>query len=492
MKAKIKPLIILIAIFAASLIAGIAAGCSIGESTPQDAANNKGMYASVTYYANGGSFSDNLICYKTMYFRPGDPIFNVGVDPRPVGGSGAQLSIKRENYNFVGWIEAELDENGLPTLLAMTEDGEITDTVLQMKENGTASMVGENGRELSEQQKRFTAKISDDPTQWNFVFEAAERPKLERDEHRYLVAAWEPDVVLDYVLVSDEAVTFELPMVDDPETEEDESLLTQEVALNSGDVIKSVDFGIAGYVTLRPGTAIAEPVSDHSYIYLFWDEECTKPATSAYGNRVERPQDGKNAKIYAKYLPGRWNTVAESSQVRDMFNMLGSSNYYVVDDIDCSSLSLSLGSRSFSGTILGNGHTISNLKFSATVNNGSTVSMFGNISATAAIKDLTIANVTATVTMRGTGYVYALFAACAEGATFEKFSVEGYSMTITRNNLTIMNIQMLADGYDTTNWLYGGYGSSDADFVSVYGEIVKNTALTIDKELIIGQEENNE
>lgn len=491
MKAKIKPLIILIAIFAASLIAGIAAGCSIGESTPHDAANDKGMMASVTYYANGGTFSDNAICYKTMYFVPGNPIYNIGVDEHPVGGSGTAVSITRTNMNFAGWVWATVDANGNPTLLEMTEDGEVTDNVLEMRENGTALMVGENGRELSEQQKHFTAQIPENPEEWDFAFEN-ERPKLEKGEHRYLVAAWEPDVVLEYVLVSDEAVTFEFPKADDPETEEDESLQYEEVALNSGDVIVTADFGIAGYVTLRPNTAIATPVSNHSYIYLYWDEECTKPATSTYGNRVQRPQDGSNAKIYVKYMPGTWTAVAESSHVRNMFNTLGSTNYYVVDDVDCSSLSLTLGSKTFSGTILGNGYTLSNLKFTASVNNGAKVSIFGSIASTAVIKDLTIKNVTATVSFRATGYVYALFEECAEGATFENFSVDGYKLTVERNNVNIMNIQLLSDGFDTTNWLYGGYGSSDADFVEDFGEIVKNAALKIDEELIIGQEESNE
>lgn len=502
MKAKIKPLIILIAIFAATLIAGVAAGCSIGENTPQDSADNRGMYSSVTYYANGGTFSDNAICYKTMYFVPGNPIFNIGMDAHPVGGSGSELSITRTNMMFAGWVYAELDGNGLPTLLKMNENGEITGEVLQLKDNGSASITNDDGRELSEQQKRFTAKISEDPDEWDFAFENG-RPTLEKGEHIYLVAAWMPDVKLDYVLIADEEVTFEFPKADDPETEEDESKQTEEVVLTSGDVIKSDGFGVAGYNTLKPASAPAVATSNHSFIYLFWDEECTLPVTSKNGHMgsqqygpftVERPQDGVNAKIYAKYMSGIWTTVADSSAARNMFNQLGSNNYYLVDDIDCSAQSLSLSSRTFSGTIMGNGYTISNLNLSSgTLANGATVSLFGTATATAKISDLTISNVKATVSLAANrnANVYALFASCDADATFKDFSVVGYSMSITcPESATIMNIQLLNDGYDTTNWLYGG--NSDAEFISVHGNIITNVALTINNQSIIGQEDSNE
>ena len=501
MKAKIKPLIILIAIFAASFIAGIAAGCNIGESNAQDAANKKGMYSSVTYYANGGTFSEGALCYKTLVFEPGKPIYNIGEDTAPIGSSA--ISISRTNMVFKGWVKAELDENGNPTLLEMTEAGEVTNNVLPMLGNGTASIIGTDGKELNEQEKSFTAKIPENPDEWEYAFENS-RPTLQRDEHLYLVATWEKDVMLDYVLVSEEEVTFSFPKADDPATEDiDESKENEDVVLSHGDVITSQSFGKSGVITLRPNNAPATVASSHSYIFLFWDEECTQPATSTYGTTIERPQDGVNKVIYAKYLPGKWTTLSTAQQAAAMFGSqsLGTNNYYLVDNITFTTQALSLKSTgTFNGTILGNGYTISNIKIGApdtdrsraSINNGVKVSLFGNLGASAVIKDLTIENVSvyARLNYLGTGnvsaFVYALFSDFAEGATLENFSVEGYSLDINSpENTQIANIPFINDEYyDTTNWLYGG--TSDEEFVKLYKNIISNAALTINNELIIG------
>lgn len=520
MKAKIKPFIILIAIFAASLIMGVAAGCSIGESTPQDSANNRGMYSSVTYYANGGKFTGSDICYKTMYFLPDTPIFNIGYDAHPVGGSGSDLAVTRTNMVLVGWIKAELDANGNPTLLEMTNSGELTGKTLPMLENGSASIISsEDGRELSEQNKRFTAKMPENPDNYQYVFglENELHPTLEEGEHWYLVAVWAPDVVLDYVLVADEAVTFEMPKVDDPDTEEDESQQTENRELKTGDVITSETFGSVGYVTLKPAKAPKDAESDHSFIYLFWDEECTLPVTSKnahmgsqkYGAlTVERPQNGENAKIYAKYMSGKgkWTTVDEVGDVGTMFTQLnGSNNFYLVDDINCSSRTFtSLATGTFNGKILGNGYTLSNLKFGTNStdslriapNNGDTVSLFGSLGETAEISDLTINNVTVCINVRHTYFisVYALFSSVADQATIENLSVEGYMLDLKRasGDTGIDNIQLdeVTGTYNTTKWLYGG--NSDEEFISKHGNIITGAALTIDNQTIIGQEESNE
>lgn len=495
-------MIILIAIFAASLIAGIAAGCSIGETTPQDAANDRGMYASVTYYAAGGKFSQSALCYKTIYFEPGKPIYYIGEDTAPVGSSA--ITISRTNKIFDGWVKAEVDENGLPILLEMTESGEITDNVLQMHDNGSALIVGDDGKELNEQQKLFTAKIPENPAADDYVFENGKRPTLANGEHLYLVATWKNDVVLDYVLVADEAVTFQVPKADDPATEEDESKTMEDKVVAPGEIIKSDTFGRAGTITLKPTTAPATlaGTSEYSYIFLFWDEECTKPVTSVNGNKIDRPQDGVNATIYAKYLKGDWTAVSDSLGVGNMLSNLGATSYYFVDDIDCSKLSVTLNSTdTFTGTILGNGYKIFNItigssRYPASLNNESTSSLLGSLGATAVIKDFTIENVTVYASIRSpltgttTASIYALFSGYEEGATLEKFSVNGYKLNVSSPENTRIGNMSTNDGYETTHWLYGG--DSDADFISEYGEIIKNPALTINNNLIIGQEESNE
>lgn len=489
------------AILAVSLIGGIAAGCSIGVPTQQENADRMGMTASVTYYANGGEFSDNKICYKTMYFVPGTPIFDINTDRPPI--EGKPLSISRENYTFGGWVKAELDANGLPILLEMVMDEKsqdyiITDTVLPYKENGTADILDTDGKQKGEQPKTFTAKI---PDNMEFAFENG-RPMLEDKEHLFLVAYWLPDVKLDYVLVLDDedpeaTVTFKVQNVDDPETEDvDESETYSDVEFKTGDVIARKDFGLTGRVTLNGTTEPATPVSDHSYIYLYWDEECTKPVNSENGYTVDRPDDGVNAKIYAKYLPGKWTPVSTYQNVARMFTTLGDNNYYIVDNIDCTASSLSLGARAFSGIIEGNGYTLSNLTFtnSQNLDNGAKVSIFGEIAESAVIRDLTIENVKATVTVgfNATVNIFALFLDCAESATITNFSVENYELNITRRssgvsgNSVIDNIQQMNDGsYAIDYWIYGGY-TKDEFFTAEHGSIVKNATLIINEETIAG------
>lgn len=488
MKTKIKLLIILMAAFAISVVAGIAAGCSIGESTPKDAADGRGMTACVTYYANGGSFTESSICYKTIYYQPGTPVFNIGVDDPPTGSK--KLAITSTDQIFVGWVEAELDANGNPILLEMDESGKTTGKVLEAHDNGTALIIGEDGKELTEQEKSFTAKLPDNPDDWVFAFENS-HPKLKEGEHKYYVAVWAPDVVLEYVLASEEAVTFNLTQVAEDGTES-----VVETVVQPGEVIKTSTFGIDGTITARGAEEPAEVVSNHSYIYLYKDAECTVPATAENGNKYERPSDGENAKIYVKYVPGRWTPVSTALNVSSMFSQLGSNNYYFVEvgTIDCSTTSLALALGTFAGTIEGNGVTLKNLNFSSSPTNGASVSMFGSLSETAVIRNLNIETVKATVTLRSGMEVnlHALFSAYAAGAKLENVSVKGYSLNVTLGiNAGIKNIQQQNDGYITTNWLYGGF-NSDEEFVSQYGEkIVTKAALTINNNPIV-QEDSNE
>ena len=156
------------------------------SSSQDDANDNATKYSSsVTYYTNGGAFSDSGICYKRIFFKPGKPIFNIGVDK-------SELSIIRKNMTLAGWVKAEIDENGLPILIEMTENGEITGTVLQMKDDGSALMLDKDGRELSDEEKHFTAKLPDNPDEWEFVFDKG-HPKIEENAHLYLVAVWIPN-----------------------------------------------------------------------------------------------------------------------------------------------------------------------------------------------------------------------------------------------------------------------------------------------------------
>ncbi len=468
MKAKIKPLIILIAIFAVSLIA-FAAGCSIGEKNALDNANGRGLVCPVTYYANGGSFvvgtSVDSKSYRTVYYKPDAPVFNIGVDKADV----QNLTVSRDGYIFTGWEYCKVNSEGLPVL--KDDNGE----TLEVLENGTADIKGSDGRQLLEQSKRFTAEGNGVKAFENGRITAKE------GEHIYLAATWVQDSVLDYILVTDTPITA---------SETGEAGTTYQ----TDDVIASDGFGAFSEISLDVRNAPKE-FENHSFIHLYWDKECTRPVS--LNSTISKPTDGTNAKIYAKYLSGEWETVKDGSGfARVLSGSLIEGNIYIPYDIDCSSAVLTLKSDGvFNARVEGNGFKITGISIGKSVDqrltNGLTYSFFGSLGANAEIKDLTIESVTANVSVRQNSNVtvYAMFSAVDDGAKIENFKVQSYSLSIDlATGASILNIPDTgAETYTTDNWLYGT--TNDGQFVGKYGNVVQNATLKIgDKQVIGGQQ----
>lgn len=459
MKAKIKPLIILIAIFALSLVAGIAAGCSIGEKTMKDTAEEHGCTCPVTYYANGGQFTlggdDEKQVYKTVLYKPESPVFNIGV----VSSLGQNVSIKRAGYSFDGWQYCVLNSNGTPVLK------DSAGNVLNVLENGTADIKDSNGRQLSETDKRFTAEAGGE-----YAFKNGNLI-VHEGEHIYLAATWSMDAVLEYRLVTDTPITG----------------ADGSTTYKTGDVIHTEVFDFnpkALYADRSP-----QEFDTHSYIHLYYDEQCTKPVEE--NASIAKNTDGKNTVVYAKYLEGKdWTTVRSGSDFTKMLSAR-SGRFYFPYDIDCAKSTYFLqtdATKTFNGQIYGNGFTVRNINVGSSMaqqlSNGTTASLFGNLGAEAEINGLTIENVSVKVTLRGPASVYALFSSVAAGAQFNEFKVNGYTLNINAGDLRIENIQKIGGSYQTDNWLYGT--TMDGEFVSKYGEVVQNATLIIDNEQVTG------
>ena len=449
------------AICVGSLVSGICAGC-IGEDDAKDMADSLGMTACVTYYSNGGTFVEGSTkdskVYRTDYYYPDTPIFNIGVDET----SGQTIGITRSGYVFAGWEYAVLDEDNLPILYAVDDNGTITGTKLKVLESGTASIVGSTGREILEQEKRFEAVASGEK-----VFKDGQpRPKVGANEHVYLVATWVQDVVLEYRLITDQ------PIPDG------------NVTYNSGDVIFTRPFASSDTITLYSDNA---PVSfdKFSFINLYWDAEGEEAVATV--DQISK-KEGENSVIYAKYLSGNWTAVRTANQAANMLRATGNGNYFIVYDIECDDVSFSYKTfGSYGGTIEGNGKTLKNINISATLRNAPDKgSILGNLTATAKIKNLTIENVSISLSIGVSMYAYALVASVEEGAVFENFAVDGVTFQIKKlsNDITIYNIQLISGEYEKDNWLYGEYGTDD-EFVEVYGNIVRNCTLIIDNETIV-------
>ena len=475
MKTKIKILTILIAIFAVTLACGLFAGC--GEESPKERADKLGMTACVTYYTNGGNFvsgtnSTDYKPYRTDYYYPDTPIFNIGVDET----TGQSLNIKRDGYVFAGWAYALLDGNGLPYLYSVDDNGDRTDTQLEVLENGTAS-IKVSGREMLEQEKRFVAVVDESR---GMVF-ASGHPKVGANEHKYLVATWTKDVVLEYKLITDEPITVTVE-----ETDEDGETVNKYVTYNSGDVIHTRSFAVSDTLTLFPDSVPAD-FDGFSYIHLYWDENCENYVT--VGETVAKGDGESNPVIYAKYLKGSWTAVKTANQAANMLRATGNGNYFVVyDNIDCASASFTYKTDgSFGGIIEGNGKTLLNVNISVTKQNAEAGSILGNLTSSARVKNLKIENVNIELKLNGTMSAYVFVSSVAEGAVIEGVEVTGVKFSISMSgNASLDNIQYVSDAYQTDNWLYGVY-DTDAEFIEKYGDIVKNATLIINgKEIVSG------
>lgn len=468
MKTKIKLLIILITVFATSLIAGLA-GCAIGEQTSKEQAEEMGFTCAVTYYANGGTFregrDDDAKVYKTIQFKPDSPIFNIG------GTEGQTLTIVRTNYVFAGWEFCQLDEDGNPVLI------DAAGNRLPYLDNGSADIQTEVGMQMSEQQKRFTAIPNGTKVFQNGKYVITEGERL------FLVATWEQDVMVDYKLVTDTPITVKGA---------DEA----DVTYNTGDVIYSQGFGTGATLTLRPyGSNSFNPgltfVSEHSYINLYWDEECTRPVVDK--EKVDKPDDNENVVIYAMYRSGNWTPVRDANDYSDAL-IKGTGNYFVVFDIDAKGASFNMRTTTFDGVIDGNNKTISNITIGGSMayeaqrlENGKSYALFGSLGANAKISNLTISNISVNVSVAtGSVSVYLIASSLTEGATFENFVVDGVKLTIS-NNALILNMQNDDGSFNTDKWLYGV--GSDSEFVAEHGEIVKNATLIINDNIIYGGQE---
>ena len=466
MKTRIKILTILIAIFAVSLACGLLAGC-IGEEDAKDRADKLGMTACVTYYTNGGNFVSgnnpkDKKAYRTDYYYPDTPIFNIGVDET----TGQSLTIKRDGYVFAGWAYALLND-GEPVLYAVDDDGNTVGEPLEVLENGTASMIGSTGREMLEQEKRFVAVVDESR---GLVF-ANGHPKVGANEHKYLVATWVQDVMLEYKLITDEPIT----------VGEGEERVTYE----NGDIVYTRSFSTSTTINLFPETA---PVTfeGFSYIHLYWDENGENYVTA--GETVEKGDGESNHVIYIKFLKGNWTPVRTANDVANMLRATGNSNFFVVyDDIDCAKVTTFSyrTAGNFGGIIDGNNKTILNINMSATFskNVSGSGSILGNLTSSAKIKNLKVENVSVSLKVGVDMYAYLILAGADDGAEIENVVFDNVTFDITKSkaDVTIYNMQ---GANETNNWLYGEYATDD-EFIEKYGNIVKNYKLIIDGQEIV-------
>ncbi len=412
-KTRVKLLLLLIAVFAAALIAG----CKIGEKTGDEfLKENDADGQVVTYYANdanGGSFSSGGKTVRNWNYKAGS---EVALDVENID----KLKVENTGFTFGGWYYVQLDGEGKPMFEA---DG-------------------------------VTPKATD--------VRADEKPIIiQENQHIYLCAIWTLDFRLEYILVTDDGASVEKEEGD---------------PVKNGGVIYEQAFGNKTQIVV---TSSMPSSTSHTFLAIYEDEACTK----LFNGSVQRPPvdadpETDNPKVYAKYIKGEWTVVKTANDATRMFNDLSNGKkYYLFNDVDCKGRNVSLNSDDMNSIIEGNGHKISNIGISGYVYSGESKSLFGELTSSASIKELTLENVVIVATVRPQSQVsvHLISAGAEEGAKIENLTINGASLTVLcDDSVTVFNIQKNSGGeYDTTRWIGG---DNDSEFFAKFTKLKLNDA----------------
>ena len=277
---------------------------------------------------------------------------------------------------------------------------------------------------------------------------------LETGKHYYLSAVWRVVEKLDVKLLND-----------------DFAFTLNGVTYNAGEVITSISYGTSDSLS-RPGA----PVTTNG-AYTFVEYYADAAGTTVAQWPISRNNTGENNVVYAKFIEGEWTLLKKASDVMKMFTSSNvKDNYYLFNDINCSSLSSLAPISKFSGKLYGNGYTISNLKIVKTKVSSGAYALFGEITESAEIENVTLENVNVTYETRSGSSedspnfasFYFAFTKLAESAKIENVTFKGGSMSIDlAKNFIIENMMdNVGDAWTLTNWQFGGY-ETDAAYAGI-------------------------
>ncbi len=375
MKKKVKNRWILLLACLASLF--LLGGCSIRQSL-DDVQKQYNLTAQVTYYANGGELSDTPE-RKDIYYKAGSKALDIG----NVAPSSGKANITKQNYDFMGWYYAVLDEQGNPVY----ED--------------EASKTYKLGEKVD-----FTVP-------------------LQEGDHWQLVARWAKSVAVQVLLSVEQGAT--IVDADTAASYQNGSPLTT----------RNYDsFGRVDSLESNSGDVTAPfEAKDKSFTFVeyYANAECTE--------FVQWPivrQEGQEADvvIYAKYIAGDWTIVRNATNAKDMFPWLAlNKSFYLIRDIDMANEYAIAPCTQVNGIVEGNGFEIKNLKVERSQGNierNEKVSLFGNIGATAKISNLKLTDLQISYPLKLLPVeTYFVFTTRADGAQISGVTLSG-KMTVLK------------------------------------------------------------
>lgn len=140
--------------------------------------------------------------------------------------------------------------------------------------------------------------------------------------------------------------------------------------------------------------------------------------------------------LYVQWTEGEWYRIYNVEQFLDNASVSGYYEIYADLDFEGEIWPSSLMHGNFSGTILGNGHTFSNISLEQTNNSKVNSGLFGQLTEEAVLKDLTLDHVTFTIAggTRVTGASFGLLAGTiSESAAIENVTVANSTLQIDSN-----------------------------------------------------------
>ena len=220
-------------------------------------------------------------------------------------------------------------------------------------------------------------------------------------------------------------------------------------ALDSGDYLDSFTFNPTTVVELKlpewdEETGAIEMYhfpnrSGYTYSGAYYDAAGSEPVetetlahTGVIDYETGTAQD-YSMKLYVEWTEGEWYHIYNVEQFLDNASVNG--NYVIHEDLDFAGeiWPTSLMYGSFAGSIQGNGHTFKNIEVIQTNNSKVNAGMFGSLTETAALSDLTFENVTFTIQAgtRVVGTSFGLLAGTISGdASFDNVQIVSSTLQI--------------------------------------------------------------
>ena len=389
------------------------------RNNPYTNNEKEGYTVNVRYDANGGSFATNTSVIVDSYNPDDFPSGRITL----FAPDNAQRKnpYKAQNTGFIlaGWY---------------TDRTPITD------ENG--NHLDYNGNIAAETGLTPAYTFSG---HWDFASDKLDLSTLEGDGIT-LYAAWVPEFAFEFYC-KDDSGEFVLmsSMIATP---------GKELALPALDT-KS------GRVNANDFPSLVGKTYNVSGIYL--DSELTQPVTGeklTHGGTINyATAEAENSvmKVYLDLLVGDWYWITSAEQLISNANPSG--HYVIEADLDFDGKKWPLSSN-FSGSIDGNGHTISNIAITQSGNESKSIhGIFKTVKAGAVIEDVTFANARLTIT---TGCAkpeinYGLFAGkIEEGATITNVALSGEIVIsanayngVANGNGSVYSVGLVAGvGYD--------------------------------------------